>query len=187
MSKEKIALYAGSFDPITRGHLDILSKALQTFDRVHIAMGTHPKKQRLFDLETSMRLIIGAIDHQLGPQEFRGWHESSWTPDTVTKNKNGSIVIGTYPSKTVIQHANDIGATHIVRGLRQAGDFNDEFTLAGVAGHLDPDIIFTHFICREEFLHISSSTARELALYNEDISWLVTPNVEEALLAKQVV
>lgn len=189
MAKETVALYAGSFDPITRGHLDIISKARSTFDRVYVSIGAHPKKQRLFDTTKSLELICGALNDHFGDMHFKGWR----TAETYRENGrlecasvDNRVVISSYIGQTLIQHANEIGATHIVRGLRQAGDFNDEFTLAGVGGHLDPNIIFTHFICREEFLHISSSNARELAQYGEDISWLVTPNVEDALLAQNI-
>ena len=90
------------------------------------------------------------------------------------RNYNGSVT----------RHAKRLNATHIVRGLRQASDFNDEFSLTGVVGHVDSNLIMTHFICNEKFLHISSSTARELASLGEDTSWLVTPSVETALIEK---
>ena len=177
-----LGLYAGSFDPITKGHLDVIGKALKTFDTVYVAIGRHPKKQRLFDDRVALGLIASALKEQFG---FAGKWEA-----TVTDNKSHNVVadndqhpellLGSYTT-TIIDYAKMVGATHIIRGLRQVGDFNDEFTLTGVAGHINSDLIFTHFICSEEYLHISSSTARELASYGSDISWLVTPTVEDAL------
>lgn len=174
------ALYAGSFDPITKGHLDVLEKATKTFDEVVIAMGYNQNKKRLFSMDFGTGLIAGSLNEHFG-------YSGKWEPDDsateqfVNEEAGRKITIGRFAG-SVMKYAKQLGCTHIVRGFRQAGDFNDEFTLAGVAGHIDRDIIFTHFICREEFLHISSSTARELASIGEDVSWLVTSYVEQALL-----
>lgn len=155
-------LYGGSFDPITRGHLDIIEKALTTFDVVHVAVGTNPLKMGLFEVEERLDLIRRSVD-DLGL---------------------GQVEIGSYVDESVIKYARRIGATHVVRGLRQFSDFDDEFRYHGVFGRLDPTIPMIHIICREAFLHVSSSTARELARFDEDISWLVTPSVEGALRSK---
>jgi pantetheine-phosphate adenylyltransferase len=162
------ALYAGSFDPLTRGHLDIIAKANATFDHVQIGIGVNQAKQGFFPMETRFRLIGQSL-------------EECDLPDIQAAYADGRISIGHYSEVSIIRFAKATECTHIVRGLRQAGDFNDEFALAGVAGHLDSQVIFTHFICQEKFLHVSSSFARELASLDEDISWLVTPVVEEAL------
>lgn len=163
-----IGLYAGSFDPMTRGHLDILSKAVQTFDTVHVAVGRNASKKGFFSVLKRLSLISSAI-------------EESENPILRQADGMGRLLFGEYEGISIIKYANQIGATHIVRGLRQAGDFNDEFGLTGAAAHLDSSVIFTHFIGKENYLHVSSSTARELASLDEDISWLVTPSVEEAL------
>lgn len=155
-------LYAGSFDPITRGHLDIIEKALTTFDVVHVAVGTNPLKKGLFEVEERLDLIRRSVD-DLGL---------------------GEVEIGSYVDESVIKYARRIGATHVVRGLRQFSDFDDEFRYHGIFGRLDPTIPMIHIICRETFLHVSSSTARELASFDEDVSWLVTPSVEAALRGK---
>jgi pantetheine-phosphate adenylyltransferase len=159
------ALYAGSFDPITRGHLDIIQKALLTFDVVHVAVGTNPLKTGLFDVNDRVELIRESIK-ELSPQ-FKPLPEA--------------VEVGSYVGESAIRYAHRIGATHVVRGLRQASDFDDEFRYHGVFGRLDPTIPMVHFICHETFLHVSSSTARELASLQEDVSWLVTPTVEYAL------
>lgn len=156
------ALYAGSFDPITRGHLDIIQKALKTFDVVHVTVGANPLKTGLFEVAERLDLIHRSIaDLELGPVE-----------------------VGAFAGESVIRYARRIGATHVVRGLRQSSDFDDEFRYHGVFGRLDPTIPMIHIICHEAFLHVSSSTARELASLQEDVSWLVTPSVEAALRRK---
>lgn len=164
------ALYAGSFDPITRGHLDIIEKALKTFDIVHVAVGINPLKAGLFEIAERLDLIRESVmDAALcgsGPRALPS-----------------QVEIGAF-GESVIKYAHQIGATHVVRGLRQFSDFDDEFRYHGVFGRLEPSIPMIHIICRETFLHVSSSTARELAALGEDISWLVTPSVEASLGAK---
>lgn len=165
------ALYAGSFDPLTRGHLDIISKAVQTFETVHIGIGQNAVKKGFFPVEQRKELIVSSL------QEWEN-------PILKQAYDLGKLTIGSYQGISIIRYAHEVSATHIVRGFRQAGDFNDEFALAGVAGHLDSTVIFTHFICKEKYLHVSSSYARELASLSEDVSWLVTDSVEDALKAE---
>jgi pantetheine-phosphate adenylyltransferase len=158
------ALYAGSFDPITRGHLDIVQKALTTFDVVHVAVGINPLKSGLFEVAQRLDLIGRSVaDFGLAGEQ---------------------VEVGSWAGESVIKYARRIGATHVVRGLRQASDFDDEFRYHGVFGRLDATIPMVHFICHETYLHVSSSTARELASLGEDVSWLVTPSVENALRGK---
>jgi pantetheine-phosphate adenylyltransferase len=158
------ALYAGSFDPITRGHLDIIEKALKTFDIVHVAVGINPLKTGLFDVAERLDLIGRSVmDVDLAGEP---------------------VEVGSFAGESVTKYARRIGATHIVRGLRQSSDFDDEFRYHGVFGRLEPTIPMIHIICRESFLHVSSSTARELASLQEDVSWLVTESVERALGGK---
>jgi pantetheine-phosphate adenylyltransferase len=172
------ALYAGSFDPITRGHLDIIGKALMTFDAVHVAIGTNVKKQRAFGVEESQRLIVRSI--------VEHWPEAAGdvaAPDE--RLFDGALEVGEFTNQSLIAYARRIGATHIVRGLREASDFNEEFNLHGVAGRIDPSIPMVHFICEAQFLHVSSSTAKELDAMGEGIGWLVTPSVEAAFAARR--
>ncbi|MBI1199596.1 MAG: pantetheine-phosphate adenylyltransferase [Phenylobacterium sp.] len=169
------ALYAGSFDPITRGHLDIIGKALLTFDEVHVAIGTNVRKTRTFGVEESLRLIAGSVAER--------WPEAAATPGGALFD--GALEVGEYTGQSLVAHARRIGATHIVRGLREASDFNEEFNIHGVAGRIDPTIPMVHFICEAQFLHVSSSTAKELDAVGEAIGWLVTPCVEAAFAARR--
>lgn len=159
------ALYAGSFDPITRGHLDIIRKALLTFDVVHVAIGTNVRKQRAFPAAQSLGLIEQSIRERWPVQGSM---------------LNHRVEIGDYTNHSLMKYARAITATHIVRGLREATNFHEEFNLHGLAERIDPAIPMVHFICDTQFLHVSSSTAKELHAVGEDVSWLVMPCVERA-------
>ena len=169
------ALYAGSFDPITRGHLDIILKALRTFDAVHVAIGTNVRKQRAFPIRESLALIARSIQ-----ERWDGAMEQ--TADRTAKATifGGALEIGEYENQSLIKYAHTIGATHIVRGLREASNFTEEFNLHGVAERIDPSLPMVHFICEAQYLHVSSSTAKELHSMGEDIGWLVMPCVQTA-------
>jgi len=167
------ALYAGSFDPITRGHLDIIGKALLTFDAVHVAIGTNVGKRRTFGVEESLGLIERSIT-ELWPEAGAG-----------DRLFDGALEVGEYTNQSLIAYARRINATHIVRGLREASNFNEEFRLHGVAGQIDPSIPMVHFICEAQYLHVSSSMAKELDAMGEAIGWLVMPGVEAAFAARR--
>jgi pantetheine-phosphate adenylyltransferase len=174
------ALYAGSFDPVTRGHLDIIGKALATFDTVHVAVGSNVRKVRLFGVEESRQLIVRSIAER--------WPEAvgeAEAPTGTGRLFDGALEVGEFTNQSLIGYARKIGATHIVRGLREASDFHEEFRLHGVAGRIDPSILLVHFICESQFLHVSSSTAKELDAVGEGIGWLVMPCVEAAFAARQ--
>lgn len=167
-------LYAGSFDPITRGHLDIIGKALMTFDAVHVAIGTNVRKVRTFGVEESQALIARSVVEQ--------WPQAAGAGGRLF---DGALEVGEFANRSLIAYARQIGATHIVRGLREASDFNEEFNLHGVAERIDPSILMVHFICEAPYLHVSSSTAKELDAMGEGIGWLVMPCVEQAFAARR--
>ena len=94
------ALYAGSFDPVTRGHLDIISKALLTFDTVHVAVGTNVRKARLFEVEESRRLITGSI--------IERWPNEASNPDCLF---SGALEVSDFANQSLLGYARHIGAT----------------------------------------------------------------------------
>lgn len=152
-------LYVGSFDPITLGHLDIVRQACEVFDQVHIGIGLNSKKTGRFDRGMRSDLIFNAIQ-EVGLEGDR-------------------IHIHIYDG-SMMQEARRIAPTALIRGLRQISDFGDEFTINGVWSRT-MDIPITYFICKEKYLHVSSSTAKEMHRFGEDISWLVPNCVKKAL------
>lgn len=166
------ALYAGSFDPITRGHLDIVGKALKTFDVLHLAVGINPAKKGLFEVDDRLDMIRQSV------------MDADFDESAGARQLPAAVEVGSFAGESVVKYAHRIGATHVVRGLRQFSDFDDEFRYHGMFSRLEPSIPIVHFICQEGFLHVSSSAARELAGLSEDVSWLVTRSVEDALRVK---
>jgi pantetheine-phosphate adenylyltransferase len=155
------ALYIGSFDPFTLGHADIARQALLVFDRLHIGIGDNPKKQPMFSIEERKRMIVRSIS-QAGLDANR--------------------VSVRYYSGSMMQEARDLKVNALVRGLRQISDFGDEFTINGMVARSIPEIPLTYFICRQDFLHVSSSSVKEMFSLGEDIDWMVTPSVKNGLI-----
>lgn len=154
----KSGLYVGSFDPITLGHLDIIRQALLVFDHLIIGIGQNTRKTPQWNLDERKIMIIESIAEQNLPLE--------------------RITVIPYEG-SMMECARKNNANSIVRGLRQISDFGDEFTINGIAARALPSIPMTYFICRQDFLHVSSSSVKELASLDEDFSWMVTQFVQK--------
>lgn len=177
--EKTVAVYGGSFDPITKGHVDIIIKAVQTFDEVIVAIGANPKKTRLFSVEQSLDLIEKSIKETLPLREY------NWGgPNIESELSDYGIRLGEFTGTSLVDFARAQGATHLVRGLRQVSDFNDEFSLHGVVERIAPEIQMVHIIGDAQYLHVSSSTARELAYLGHNMKWVVGWYVEQALKEK---
>lgn len=151
-----LAVYPGTFDPVTNGHLDIAVRAARLFDRVVIAVFDRPNKRLLFSTEQRIALLQEAI---LGMP---------------------NVSIDTYDSLTV-EYARRVGASTIVRGLRTQGDFEQEFQMAQVNRTLVPEVDYVTLMADREHTILSSSRVRELAALGGDVSWMVPPHVVDAL------
>ena len=152
-----IALYPGSFDPVTNGHLDIAERASHIFDTIVMAVFDRPDNKRLlFSTAERVAFLRKATEHM------------------------PKIRIETYSTLTVA-YAKSIGANVVVRGLRAANDFEAEFQMAQVNQRLAPDIDLVYFMASHQYTYFSSTRVRELASLGADVSWLVPPHVVDAL------
>jgi len=151
-----IAVYPGSFDPITNGHLEIVTRAARLFDSVVIAVFDRPIKNLLFSTAERIAMVKQA------------------TRDLPR------VKVDTYSALTV-DYVREIGAAVIVRGLRDPRDFEHEFQMAQINNTLAPDVEIVLLMSSHQYSFVSSSTARELASLGGDVSWLVPPHVASAL------
>jgi pantetheine-phosphate adenylyltransferase len=153
------AVYPGTFDPITRGHTDLVRRAAGLFDRVVVAVAASAKKQPFFPLEERIALA----EQSLG-------------------NLDNVDVIGF--DGLLVNFVREQGAKVVLRGLRAVSDFEYEFQLAGMNRHLAPDLETLFLTPAEEYAYVSSSLVREIASLGGDVSHFVDAHVEAALRAR---
>lgn len=152
-------IYPGTFDPITRGHMDLVERAAKLFDTIVIAVAESPKKKPLFDLETRVSLAKESIAH-LPNVQVTGF--SSLLASFVAEQQ----------------------AQVILRGLRAVSDFEYEFQMANMNRILAPKVESLFLTPAEQYSYISSTLVREIASLNGDISKFVSPCVQKALTDK---
>jgi pantetheine-phosphate adenylyltransferase len=153
------ALFPASFDPIHYGHMDIAHRAAKLFDELHVAVYDRPAKKLLFTVEERVALV-----------------RQAFAPIA-------NIHVATYSGLTV-DYARQIDTKVIVRGLRVFSDFELEFRMALANRRLAPEIEVVNLIAGEQYLHISSSTVREIASLGGDVSTIAPPHVVVALRQK---
>jgi pantetheine-phosphate adenylyltransferase len=151
-----VAVYPGSFDPVTNGHIDIAQRASRLFDTVIMSIFDRPNKNLLFTTPERIALLKEA-----------------------TRNLP-RVRVDTYSDLTV-EYVRKVGASVIVRGLRDPRDFDHEFQMAQINHTLAPDIDVVLFMAGHQYTFFSSSTVREIASLGGDVSWLVPAHVAEAL------
>ena len=160
----RVGLYSGSFDPVTYGHVDIVRRAAHLVDRLVIAVGTHHDKHPLFTAEERVKLTTEVL-----------------TP--VAKEVGLKLAVTTYDNLTV-DAAKDAGATVVIRGLRDAGDFDYEMQMAGMNQALAPEIETVFLASSPEARHIAASLVRQIAAMGGDVSSFVPKVVALALKKK---
>lgn len=158
----RLAVYPGSFDPITRGHVDVIDRARGVFDRLVVAVLVNTRKTPTIPVDERAELIRQAIAEELGPEAAE------------------SIEVVTYHGLTV-ELAREKGATSIVRGLRALSDFESEQAIAHLNRQLAPEVDTVFFMTGIEHAYLSSSLVREIAAFGGDLSAMVPDVVARAL------
>ncbi len=159
----KIAVYPGSFDPITNGHLDIIYRAKEIFDKIIIAIAVNSAKKTLFTLEERKDLIEKVIQ---------------CNQDLVN---NVEVVIF---EGLLTTFAKEVKATAIVRGIRAVTDFDYEYAIYQVNRELAPEVDTVFLLASREYSFISSTIIKEVARYGRVLTEYAPPEVNEALLKK---
>lgn len=155
----KIAIYPGSFDPITNGHLDVLKTGSEIFDKVIIAVSRNSRKEGFLTIEERVNLIKTSIEGM------------------------PNVEVDSFEGLTV-EYAKSKGAKVILRGLRAVSDFEYEMQLSQTNSALSSEIKTIFLTTRPKFNFISSSTVKDVALFGGDISKFVPPAVSEYLKNK---
>ena len=155
-----LAVYPGTFDPITNGHVDILRRSLKIFDRVVVALAENVRKKPLFSTAERRAFITDALDREprVEVDAFQG---------------------------LLAEYCRRRGATVVIRGLRALADFEYEFQLAHMNRRLAPDVETMFLMTGEDSFYVSSSLVKEVALMGGDVSRMVPPNVAAALAEKR--
>ena len=156
----RIAVYPGSFDPITNGHLDVVRRAARVFDRVVVAVLGNPRKSPLLDADTRVGVIRAAIEGDAALA--------------------GIVDVRTFDGLTVT-FCHEVGAGFLVRGLRAIADFESELQLAHNNHQLAPDVDTVFFMTSLEHSYVSSSLVKEIALFGGDVSSMLPAPAVEAL------
>ena len=160
----KIALYPGSFDPMTNGHLDILSGALRIADHVIVAIGVHPEKKTLFTFDERVALIEAAAKTKLGTDAKR-------------------IEVRSFQG-LVVDAAKALKATILVRGVRDGTDLDYEMQMAGMNGAMAPDLQTVFLPAHPNARPITATLVRQIAAMGGDVSAFVPAQVSEVLKLK---
>ena len=154
----RAAIYPGSFDPITNGHLSLIQRSLKMFDRLVVAIAVNPKKTPLFSVAERRELIREACaDPRVEVDDFEG---------------------------LLVEYARQRGVGVIVRGLRAVSDFEYEFQMANMNRKLAPGVETVFMMTGEDYFYISSQLVREVAALGGSVKGLVPPNVLAKLEAR---
>lgn len=164
LHKKRIGIYPGTFDPVTNGHIDIITRAARLVDKLVVGVAINVGKGPLFPLDERVELVRAEM--------------------AALSNRNGTL-IDVQPFDTLlVDFAHKVGATVIVRGLRAVSDFDIEFQMAGMNYRLDPSIETAFLMASERHQFISSRFVKDIAMFGGDISSFVPPLTLERTLAR---
>lgn len=161
---ERFAIYPGTFDPFTNGHLDIVLRSKRLFDKIIIAIATNPKKVPLFSVKERKELIRASLND----------HDDVDLKDIEIDNFDGLIV----------DYAQMKGSVVLIRGLRAVSDFEYELQMALLNRRLNQQVDTIFKMPSEEYTFLTSTAVKEIASFGGSVKGLVPPVVEEALMAK---
>lgn len=155
----RIAIYPGGFDPVTNGHMDLISRTTLIFDKVIVAVVRGREKSTLFSWDERIELLRTATAH-LPTVEVEGFEGMT------------------------VEYARKKGATAVVRGIRAVSDFESEFDMALMNRKMAPEIESVYLMANQEYLYISASRIREVSKLGYDVKDLVPANVRTALMER---
>jgi len=158
--KKRTAVYPGSFDPVTFGHLDIIDRAAKIFDHIIVSVFVHSTKKHMFSIEERVKMLKAALKGK-----------KNVTVDCF----EGLLVDYVKKKKTCV----------VIRGLRAISDLEYEFQIAAINRTLYPDIETVFFMPRQRYTYLSSSVVRDIAHFKGDVSKLVPPHVAKAIAARK--
>ena len=153
------AVFPGSFDPPTNGHLDIIHRASKLFDNLDVLISVNPNKQYMFSEQERLDMLTTLL------KDYKNVQIHVW-------------------EGLIVNYAKQVGANVLIRGIRSINDFSYEFELAHINQKLNPEIETMFVPCKEKFGIVKSSSIKELAMFDGDISRMVPPLVEKALKSK---
>jgi pantetheine-phosphate adenylyltransferase len=153
-----IAVYPGTFDPVHKGHLDVIRRSSRIFDRLIVAVGTNPDKAPFFSAEQRVELVQKVLDIEkltnVTVQQFTG---------------------------LAVSFVRSIGARVMLRGLRTTSDMENEFTMSLMNQNLDPEIETVYLMAKEVYSHVSSTLLRQIATFGGPLDKFLPPEVRDAL------
>ena len=155
----KIAVYPGSFDPFTNGHLDIVDRAGKLFDKVHVGIAVNSAKNSMFSIEERVEMI-----------------------DQVLADRK-NVEVTTFGG-LLVDYAREVGASAIVRGIRAVTDFEYEYAIYQINRDLNPDLETVFLLASQKYSFLSSTIIKEVARYGRDVARYIPPLIAEALLKR---
>lgn len=159
---KRVAVYAGTFDPPTLGHLDIVKRAAPLFDTLYVLVAHNTSKNHVFDVSERVELLRKSCD------------EAGLSKDVRVDSHQGLVV----------DFCNKVKAKILIRGIRAVSDFEKEFQIATLNRHLDSKIESLHIMTDEKYFYLSSSLVKEVAIMGTDLSRFVPKVVAKAMAAK---
>ncbi len=156
---KRTAIYPGSFDPLTNGHLAIIQRGLKVFDRLIVAVANNPQKNPLFTVDERKEMISGAVGN------------------------DARVEVDSFDA-LLVEYVRRKGVHTVLRGLRAVSDFEYEFQIANMNRHLLPDLETVFVMTGEDYFFVSARLVREVATFGGDVSAFVPANVLEGLRRK---